>query len=146
MCIRDRLEIGRLAHALLQDLPDIPTAKIPEVAERYLERNGGALDPSQRKRLAEQILRILALPDLAPLFAPGSRAEVAITGALARPGRPDLAYSGRIDRLSVTGDAVLVADFKTGGDPGGAPEAYAAQLALYRALLAPCLLYTSRCV
>ena len=96
------------------------------------------LDPRQRKQLAAQILYILALPNLAPLFAPGSRAEVAIAGALARSGRPDLVFSGRIDRLSVTEGAVLVADFKTGEDPGEAPEAYVAQLALYRAMLAPC--------
>jgi ATP-dependent helicase/nuclease subunit A len=71
------------------------------------------------------------------LFAPGSRAEVAVAGALARPGRPDLAFSGRIDRLAVTQNAVLIADFKTGWDPGDAPENYLAQLALYRAALAP---------
>ena len=46
-------------------------------------------DGRQRKQLAAQILHILALPNLAPLFAPGSRAEVAIGGALARSGRPD---------------------------------------------------------
>ena len=139
---RERLEIGLLAHELLQDLPEKPPAKRPEIAELYLERNGGALDPRQRKQLAAQILHILALPNLAPVFAPGSRAEVAIGGALARSGRPDLVFSGRIDRLSVTEGAVLVADFKTGEDPGEAPEAYVAQLALYRAMLAP--LYPGR--
>jgi ATP-dependent helicase/nuclease subunit A len=77
------------------------------------------------------------------LFAEGSRAEVAVAGALPRPGRPALPFAGRIDRLAVAAEAVFVADFKSGGPVGGAsPPAYVAQLALYRAALAP--LYPDR--
>jgi ATP-dependent helicase/nuclease subunit A len=134
---RKRLEIGLIAHALLQDLPEASPSRRREAAERFLERNGGSLDLSQRAHLAHSILNILASPELGLLFAPGSRAEVAVAGALSRPGRPDLVFSGRIDRLAVTEDEVLVADFKTGPDPGEAPEAYVGQLALYCAMLAP---------
>ena len=47
--------------------------------------------------------------------------------------------SGQIDRLVVTADAVLIADYKTNqvvpDTPQAAPRAYVEQLALYRAVL-----------
>ncbi|HEY3718531.1 MAG TPA: PD-(D/E)XK nuclease family protein, partial [Roseiarcus sp.] len=63
----------------------------------------------------------------------------------ARPGRPDLVFAGRVDRLAVTADAVYLVDFKTGDDPASAPRAdYIEQLALYGAALAP--LYPDRII
>ncbi len=50
--------------------------------------------------------------------------------------------SGRLDRLAVTDDAILIADFKLGAAPERPAGAHVAQLALYRAALAP--LYPSR--
>jgi ATP-dependent helicase/nuclease subunit A len=46
---------------------------------------------------------------------------------------------GKVDRLAVDGDNVIVADFKSGSPPasGGTPKAYIRQLALYRLALAP---------
>ena len=83
------------------------------------------------------------LPALAPLFGDSSRAEVAIAGALQPAHGSARPFVGRIDRLAVADDAILVADFKSGGRPSGAtPPAYVAQLALYRAALAP--LYPGR--
>ncbi len=77
------------------------------------------------------------------MFAPGSRAEVAVAGAIAREGLAALNFSGRIDRLAVAEDAVRIADFKSGTSSSSANQrAYVAQLALYRAALAP--LYPDR--
>ena len=73
------------------------------------------------------------------MFAEGSRAEVAIVGRLALPGRPPALVSGQIDRLVVTPNEVLIVDFKTNHAPptaaAEAPQAYVRQLALYRAVL-----------
>ena len=82
---------------------------------------------------------VLALPGLAPLFAPGSRAEAAIMGIVTRPDGSVLQIPGKVDRLAVDGDTVLVADFKSGPppEPGDTPQAYVRQLALYRLALAP---------
>ena len=48
--------------------------------------------------------------------------------------------AGQIDRLAVTADAVLIADYKTNRPPprriDDVPVAYVTQLALYRAVLA----------
>jgi ATP-dependent helicase/nuclease subunit A len=132
------MEAGRFAHALLQDLPGVSPELRPAAAEQFLARNAGALSPAQREAIAERVLAALALPELAALFGPGSLAEVAIAGALPRPSLPDLAFSGRIDRLAVLEDSIIVADFKTGENTASTTKAgYIAQLALYRAALAP---------
>jgi ATP-dependent helicase/nuclease subunit A len=48
--------------------------------------------------------------------------------------------TGQVDRLAVTRDAVLIADYKTDRSPPSrlaeVPEPYIGQLALYRAVLA----------
>jgi ATP-dependent helicase/nuclease subunit A len=72
------------------------------------------------------------------LYAPGSRAEVPIVGRL-MIGDKAVRVSGQIDRLAVTQDAVLIADFKTNRPAprriGDVPPVYIRQLALYRAVL-----------
>ena len=142
---RERLEAGRLAHALMQNLPEIAPERRSETAERFLRANGAAMGTARRNQLVQRALGVLALPELAPLFADGSRAEVSIAGALSRPGRPDLVIHGRVDRLTVTSEAIYLADFKTGEDPAAANRAnYIEQLALYAAALAP--LYPDRVV
>jgi ATP-dependent helicase/nuclease subunit A len=73
------------------------------------------------------------------VFGPGSRAEVAIAGS-AEALPPGLKISGRIDRLVVLPDRVLVADFKTNRPSPGriedADPAYLRQMAIYAAVLA----------
>ena len=68
------------------------------------------------------MLGLLGDAAVCPVVRGGSRAEVPIVGRLARPGRPDILVSGQIDRLVVTGEAVLIADYKTNqivaGEPG----------------------------
>jgi ATP-dependent helicase/nuclease subunit A len=87
--------------------------------------------------MVEQALAVLDDARFADLFKPGSRAEVPIVGRLARPGQPALPVSGQVDRLVVTAQAVLIADYKTNRPaPVTSPEPYVTQLALYRAVLA----------
>ena len=91
-----------------------------------------------RARLVDDALAVLTLPALAPLFAEGSRAEVAIAGAAPGESGAAVRFVGRVDRLAVAADAVYLADYKTGARPlGASPPAYVAQLALYRAALMP---------
>ena len=90
--------------------------------------------------MLEQVRRVLDDPRFAELFLPGSRAEVPIVGRLTHQGRV-VAVAGQVDRLAVTADAVLIADYKTNRarDRGAVledvPPAYVRQLALYRAVL-----------
>jgi ATP-dependent helicase/nuclease subunit A len=83
---------------------------------------------------------ILADPHFEPLFGNGSRAEVAITGSIEIAGRKRV-VSGKIDRLAVTPEKVLIVDYKTNRPAPASlekvPPAYVLQLSLYRALLKP---------
>ncbi|HXE24935.1 MAG TPA: 3'-5' exonuclease, partial [Roseiarcus sp.] len=128
---------GRLAHALLEMLPDLPPERRPDAARAYLDAWGGAFAESARVAIASKALAAIDAPELSPLFGPGSRGEVALAGLLPRPGRPDLPYSGRLDRLAATGEAVSIVDFKLGQKPDRPAAAHVAQLALYRAALQP---------
>ena len=72
------------------------------------------------------------------VFGPGSRAEVALTGS-APDLPPGVAINGRIDRLVVTPDRVLVIDYKTNRPAPAALDsvdpAYVLQAAVYVAVL-----------
>jgi ATP-dependent helicase/nuclease subunit A len=133
------LQRGTLVHRLLQSLPDIATERRRDAALGYLARNADGWSDDERKMLAEGMLALIADRRFAPVFAPGSRAEVSIVGRLDRPGQSPALVSGQIDRLVVTPEEVLIVDFKTNHappkEPAGAPRDYVRQLALYRAVL-----------
>jgi len=63
------------------------------------------LSPAAQAALADETLAVLEHPDFAPLFAPGSAAEVPVVALLG--GR---ALAGQIDRLVVGADQVLSLD------------------------------------
>ena len=128
-------ERGRLVHRLLQTLPGLAAAERGEAARRFLLRHEG--EPG----LADEVMALLADPAFGPVFADGGRAEVPILGRLPAPdGGPARLVSGRIDRLCIGAEEILVVDFKTHRAPpqclAEVPEAQVLQLALYRALLA----------
>lgn len=133
---------GRLIHRLLQSLPDLVSERRRATAQNYLQRASPTLAADERDNILAQVFGILDDARFKALFAPGSRAEVPLIGRLARPGQPPLPVSGQVDRLVMTQDSVLIADYKTNhAPPRDLPEAlagypgYVLQLALYRALL-----------
>ena len=134
---RERAVEGRLAHVLLEMLPNLLPQRRPAAATAYLDAWGGALAESARVALASKVLAAIDAPELSRIFASDARTEVALAGLLPRPGRPDLPYSGRLDRLVATGQGVLIVDFKLGEKPERPAAAHVAQLALYRAALQP---------
>jgi ATP-dependent helicase/nuclease subunit A len=134
---RERALEGRLAHALLEMLPTLTPQRRPGAAAAYLDAWGGALAESARAALATKVLAAIDAPELGHIFSPHSRSEVALAGLLPRRGRPDLSYSGRLDRLVATDEGVLIVDFKLGEKPERPAAAHVAQLALYRAALQP---------
>ncbi|SIQ83486.1 DNA helicase/exodeoxyribonuclease V, subunit A [Rhizobium sp. RU20A] len=131
---------GAILHRLLQTLPDFEPDERLVAATRYLERAVPQWPLAVRQRTVEQVLAVLTDPASSGLFSDGSRAEVSVIGTL-RLGRRDYAVSGRLDRLAVDGNRVVIADFKTNRDiPSDETEispGYIAQLAIYRELLAP---------
>jgi ATP-dependent helicase/nuclease subunit A len=138
---RDRakaIERGMLMHRLLQALPDIARAARAQSARSYLARNANDFTAEECESMIMQISRLLDHTSFSELFAPGSRAELPIVGHFQHGGRM-FAVSGQVDRLAVTGDSVLIADFKTNRFPprwlADVPPAYVCQLALYRGAL-----------
>jgi ATP-dependent helicase/nuclease subunit A len=137
---RKALARGRIVHRLMQSLPDIPAPNRKDAIDRYLKSAAADFSASEQAAIAKQLLTILNDLIFAELFAAGSRAEVPIVGRIACPGAPAIAVSGQVDRLAVTHDAVLIADYKTDRTApsrlDGVPQPYIGQLALYRAVLA----------
>ena len=125
---------GRLIHALLQHLPDMPREHRAAAAHAWLDRPGHGLPAGEAARLTAETLAILDHPELAPLFGPDSRAEVPLTGLIG-----GAVVGGLVDRLAVLPDRVLVVDFKTNRRPPGrledTPVLYLRQMAAYRAVL-----------
>jgi ATP-dependent helicase/nuclease subunit A len=133
-----RFRRGDLIHRLLQILPDLPPGDWASGAQALLARERDLSD-AQRAEMVQAALSVLVDPRFAEVFGPGSRAEVAIAGSASR--LPEgLKISGRIDRLVVLPDRVLVADFKTNRPSPAriedADPAYLRQMAIYAAVLA----------
>jgi ATP-dependent helicase/nuclease subunit A len=132
-----RYRRGEIIHRLLQILPDIAPMLRRGAATRLLAAQTELTD-AQRDEMAAAAFGVLDDPAFAPVFAPGSRPEVAIAGTA--PQLPsDLHISGRVDRLFVGETRILVADFKTNRPAPrrieDADPAYVLQMALYWAVL-----------
>ncbi|MFZ2100749.1 MAG: PD-(D/E)XK nuclease family protein, partial [Oricola sp.] len=136
---------GIVLHRLLQMLPSVATADRRRKAEDYCRRFERRWDEATIVEIAGQALAILEDPVHAALFGENTAAEVPVMGTLML-GSEERAISGVIDRIAVTGDRVLLVDYKTNAFPprsaGEVPAVYLRQMALYRALVAP--LYPGR--
>lgn len=132
-----RFRRGDVIHKLLQTLPDLARERRREAAERFVAAQPDFSD-TDRQVMIEETLGILDHPDFAPLFGPGSRAEVSLVGrAPDLPG--NVIVRGQVDRLVVTDSEVLIIDYKTNRPPpedvAAVAKVYIGQLATYRALL-----------
>ena len=131
-----RFRRGDLIHRLLEILPDIDPPLRGPLARAELEREAD-LTPDQREEMAAAAMTVLQDARFAAVFGPGSKAEVAIAGGAPELG--GLRVSGRIDRLVVEPDRVLVVDYKTNRPSPDrieqADPAYITQMAVYAAVL-----------
>ncbi|WP_375668845.1 double-strand break repair helicase AddA [Bartonella sp. MR168JLCBS] len=131
------IEYGNIVHRLLQYLPDYPLQKRRDYARNYLNIKASHWYESQREDALRHVWKILDHVYLKPLFSEHSRAEVSLMGIVKIRGK-EQAISGQIDRLYITQNSIIFADFKTGTPPEN--EAAIAshhwlQMALYRKLL-----------
>jgi ATP-dependent helicase/nuclease subunit A len=134
----DRFKRGGLIHRLLQTLPNLPAAERGAAALRFLQQPAHGLAAAEIDAWAAETLAVIEHPDAAPLFAPGSRAEVPIAGTVQLGGRT-FVVAGQADRLAVGSQEILIVDYKTNRPPPerieDVPAVYRRQLALYRALM-----------
>ena len=133
-----RYRRGEIIHRLLQLLPDIEPASRRTAAGRLLAAERDLTD-EQREEMAAAAFGVLEDDRFARVFGPGSRAEVSVAGGASKLP-PELKISGRVDRLVVTPDRVLVVDYKTNRPSPAriedADPAYLSQMAVYAAVLA----------
>jgi ATP-dependent helicase/nuclease subunit A len=131
---RDRFKRGLLVHRLLQALPELPIEEREVAARRFLALATHRLTAEEQDEIRRETLAVLHHPEFAPLFGPGSQAEVPFVGLIGGQ-----ALSGQIDRLVVAEDRVLIVDYKTLRPPPAAEDEvapiYLSQLAAYQAAL-----------
>jgi ATP-dependent helicase/nuclease subunit A len=130
-----RFKRGRIIHSLLQTLPELEISKREAALKAYLGLAAHSLTTDQQKDMTLEILEVLSDPEFAPIFGPGSRAEVPLIGEVGGQ-----IMSAQLDRLLVTKDEILVVDFKTNRppptDPTKVADLYLRQMAAYRLALA----------
>lgn len=131
------LALGSAVHLLLERLPAHPAEAREILAVRLLAHDFPELAAERREAAWAEARRVLAMPAAGIIFGPDSLAEV----SAAIPGPDGRRMIGRIDRLIVTSDEILILDFKTDRAPpasvAGVPRGYLAQLGAYRAALVP---------
>ncbi len=134
-----RYRRGNLIHKLFEILPEITPGARDEVAARYLLRQADLTD-DQRDEMRGAVMAVLQDARFAEAFGPLSRPEVALAGQIALNAQGEaLMLSGRIDRLVITPDRVLIIDYKSNRPAPDRAEnaaiAYQRQMAGYVALL-----------
>jgi ATP-dependent helicase/nuclease subunit A len=126
-----RFRRGILVHALLAHLPEVPFDRRAALARQFLRAQN--ITGDEAANLIRETLAVLDHLVFAAAFAPESRAEVPIVADLHQMGR----VNGRIDRLAIAADSVLIVDFKTNRPPPKTEDSvaplYRTQMALYRA-------------
>jgi ATP-dependent helicase/nuclease subunit A len=119
---------GLASHRLAEVMADVAGDDRIETGLRWARKLG--LEADMVQRLASAMSR----PDLAPLFSTEGQSEVSIEGELSSHGR----VSGRIDRLFVGSDEIMILDFKTNRSPITSlpvEHEYIRQMAIYADLL-----------
>jgi ATP-dependent helicase/nuclease subunit A len=124
---------GKALHALLQHLGRLPRANWQQAVDKAMPvLLPGA--PDHYEALGRRALAILENPAFAELFGPSSRAEVPFLANALRHGVP-VRLAGRIDRILVAKDRVLVVDYKSDANPPRiaeeVPAPYVTQVGLY---------------
>jgi len=95
---------GVLVHSILERLADLPVDNRAAVAAQL----GDGHDPLIRDAALAEALAVLTDHALAPIFAPGTLAEVQLTAPIG-----DARFNGIIDRLILTPGKALIVDYKT---------------------------------
>ncbi|MGP6088629.1 double-strand break repair helicase AddA [Antarctobacter jejuensis] len=131
---------GTALHHLLENLAPLPADLRSGSADSLCGtlRNDPDLSivADQLDMIREEALTVLSAPELAPVFAAETLAEVPVTADLPGLGR----IHGIIDRLIVTPDRVTAIDFKSNrtlpATPEQVPEGLLRQMGAYAAALA----------
>jgi len=133
----ERLRRGVIVHKLLEILPSVARSDRDRVARDLVRRTAPNVDDAATETLIAEVGRIIDHRDFAELFGPNARAEVALAGSPRE--LPQRRFSGRVDRMVIGPDRVLVVDYKTDRPAPATVEeasrAYIEQMSVYRSLI-----------
>ncbi|WP_235937865.1 double-strand break repair helicase AddA [Pseudoroseicyclus tamaricis] len=128
---------GTQFHLLFEHLPALREAERGAAGRALLAAMEDPPEAEEAARLVADVRRLIAAPDLAPIFAAGTLAEVELTAS--PPAFHGRRLFGAIDRLIVTPEEVHAIDFKTNRippeRPAATPEGILRQMAAYREML-----------
>jgi ATP-dependent helicase/nuclease subunit A len=126
------LQRGVLIHRLLELLPALPEESRTSRITAWGTAHG--ISAPECAEIAREVMAVLDDPTFKNAFSESALAEVPITAVLGRA-----VLNGKIDRLVVTKDTVLVVDYKTNRtvptSSSTVPLAYLRQMAAYRLAL-----------
>ncbi|WP_284179382.1 double-strand break repair helicase AddA [Rhabdaerophilum sp. SD176] len=128
-------ERGILLHRLFEMLATMPEPQRADAGRRWVERAMPQLDAAAVEPLLNPVLAMLAQPDMAFWFAPGSRAEAAIAGLVRLADGETYPVEARLDRLRVTEGQVAFLDIKSGWRGERIGAGILRQMAVYANLL-----------
>ncbi len=132
--MRKAAERGILLHSLFERLPVVDPARRLEVADRWLLGSAGVDDAADRLGLIRDAMSVIDDPLFADIFSPDVLAEAPLAGVV-----NGIVIAGTVDRLLVSGEDVLVVDFKTGRRVPASVETvsphHKSQMAAYVAVL-----------
>ncbi len=127
--MRHAAERGKLLHALFERYDGRSITVFEQEARLWLARQpaAAAFNPDH---LIAPLLSVIRAPEWAALFSDQAKAEVPLAALVG-----ETVISGRVDRLLITDDHVLIVDFKTGrsvpADAAALPVAQLRQMAHY---------------
>jgi ATP-dependent helicase/nuclease subunit A len=126
-----RFRRGTLTHRLLQFLPELPLNRRAQAAQDFIRRSGNDLPEEIQDMIVTETLGVLNDPVFAPLFGPGSLAEISVAGLI----DDTTLISGQIDRLLITDTEIFIIDYKTNRPPpthvDDVPVVYVRQMQAY---------------
>ncbi len=127
-----RFKRGNLTHKLLEFLPELPIDRRYDSAIRYLQN--ADIPEHLQEQIAVEVIKVLNHPEFSIVFGINSIAEIPITGMI--NGK---VISGKIDRLYVDQDMVMIIDYKSNRPSPKSedlvPEIYINQMQSYKEII-----------
>lgn len=105
---KESLARGTFVHKLLELFAGRDLTDFEQKARAFLNIQANGYDDAFKEDVVRQVADVLKNPDLQNLFGENSLAEAGVSGVIGAD-----AFAGKIDRLAVLDDQVLIVDYKT---------------------------------
>ena len=125
---------GLIMHSLFERLPAVAPDQRRSAAQRWLASQHGINDPADAGAIIDAVSAVIDHPEWSAIFGSDALAEAPIAAVVGA-----YVVAGKVDRLLVEAERVVVVDFKTSRRPPvsleSLPVAHVRQMAAYAAAL-----------